>query len=93
MVHILYDEAYRRQAAATNHVAWSKVNLSIFTIYFALKAKMGQRCEWCLSATHDSTECALAEGEANTPVRSRTVESLMGVTQVPERSRTPPQGY
>ena len=89
----IYDEAYRRQAAVTKHVEWSRVNPSIFTVCFTSKAKRGQRCEWCLSATHGSSECALAEVEANTPGRPRTVEPLMGATQAPGRSRAPPVGY
>jgi len=59
----IYDEAYRRQAAATKHVEWSKINPSIFTVCFTGKAKRGQRCEWCLSLTHSSVECTWAEGE------------------------------
>ena len=47
----LYDEAYRRQAAATGHTEWSKVNPSIFTVCFTEKAKEGKRCDWCLSMT------------------------------------------
>ena len=38
----LYDEAYRRQAAATGHTEWSKVNPSIFTMCFIAKAKEGE---------------------------------------------------
>ena len=89
----IYDEAYRRQAAVTKHVEWSRVNPSIFTVCFTSKAKKGQRCEWCLSATHGSTECALAEGEANAPGRLRMVEPLMGATQAPGRIRLLPVGY
>ena len=33
----LYDEAYHRQAAATGHTEWSKVNPSIFTVCFTAK--------------------------------------------------------
>ena len=89
----IYNEAYRRQAAVTKHVEWSRVNPLIFTVCFTSKAKRGQRCEWCLSATHGSTECALAEGEANAPGRLRMAEPLMGATQVPGRIRPLPLGY
>ena len=43
----IYDEAYRRQAAATGHTEWSKVNPSIFSVCFTSKAKNRKRCEWC----------------------------------------------
>ena len=34
-----YDAAYRRQAAATGHKQWSKVNPSLYTICFTSKAR------------------------------------------------------
>ena len=88
----IYNETYWRQAAVTKHVecTWSRVNPSIFTVCFTSKAKRDQRCEWCLSATHGSTECALAEGETNAPDRLRVVDPLMGVTQAPGRIRPSP---
>ena len=89
----IYDEVYRRQVAVTKHVEWSRVNPSIFMVCFTSKAKKGQRCEWYLSATHGSTECALADGEANAQDRLRMVEPLMGTTQAQERIRPLPMGY
>ena len=76
----IYDRAYRRQAAATNHVAWSKLTLQFSQHVLHLKAKEARdgRWKWYLSVTHDSTECALAEEKANASVRCRTVEPLMG---------------
>ena len=35
----MYDEAYRRQAAATVHTEWSKVNPSIFFHVLHIKGK------------------------------------------------------
>ena len=51
------DEAYRRQAAVTQHWEWSRINPSIFAVYFTGKARRGKRCEQCLSASHSSGEC------------------------------------
>ena len=70
----LYDEAYRRQAAAIGHTEWSKVNLSIFTVCFTGKAKEGKRCEWYLSLTYDSSECTRSEGETDWVVRLKAME-------------------
>ena len=59
-----YDEAYRRQAAVTQHYEWSRINPSIFSICFTGRAKRGQRCEWCLSASHSSGDCANGVSES-----------------------------
>ena len=77
----VYNEAYRRQAAATGHMEWSKINPSIFTVCFTSKARRGQRCEWCLSASHCSEECMLAKGEMDAQSQPRVMESTAGATQ------------
>ena len=89
----LYDEAYRRQAAATGHTEWSKVNPSIFTVCFTAKAKEGKRCDWCLSLTHDSSECTRSEGEPSHAVRLLTGETGMGAATPGLGGRGPPMGY
>ena len=89
----LYDEAYRRQAAATGHTEWSKVNPSIFMVCFTAKAKRGKRCEWCLSLTHDSSEYTRSEGESVRAVRLTAMEEGVGVTMPSSGSRGPPVGY
>ena len=37
-----YDEAYRRQAAITQHYEWSRINPSIFSVCFTGRARRGQ---------------------------------------------------
>ena len=88
----VYDEAYRRQAAATGHVEWSKINPSIFTVCFTSKAKKGQRCELCLSSSHSSRECTWAEGEGDLQGRLVALESARVMAQ-PGSSRMVPSGY
>ena len=44
-----YDAAYRRQAAATGHQRWSKINPSLYTVCFTGKARKAIRCDLCLS--------------------------------------------
>ena len=89
----LYDEAYCRQAAAAGHTEWSKVNPSIFTVCFTAKAKGGKRCEWCLSLTHNSSECTRSEGEADWAVRMKAIEAGVGAAMPGPSSRGPPVGY
>jgi len=89
----IYDEAYRRQAVATKHVEWSKINPSIFTVCFTGKAKREQRCEWCLSLTHGSAECTWAEGETDITGQLRAIESVVGVSQPASGGREAPLGY
>ena len=88
----VYDEAYRRQAAATGHVEWSKINPSIFTVCFTSKAKKGQRCKLCLSSSHSSRECTWAEGEGDLQSRLVALESARVMAR-PGSSRTVPSGY
>ena len=54
-----YDLAYRRQAAATGHKQWSKVNPSLYTVCFTGKARKATRCDLCLSTAHKTSECSL----------------------------------
>ena len=75
-----YDAAYRRQAAATGHQAWSKINPSLYTIIlcFTGRARKVLRCETCLSATHKSENCSLAgDQDLDTTKRMRAVESAV----------------
>ena len=88
----VYDEAYRRQEATTGHVEWSKINPSIFTVCFTSKAKSGQRCELCLSSSHSSGECTLAEGDVDLQSRLAALESTRVMTHL-GTSRTVPSGY
>ena len=58
-----YDAAYHRQAAATGHKQWSKVNPSLYTVCFTGKARKATRCNLCLSAAYKTPECSLAMDE------------------------------
>ena len=73
-----YDAAYRRQAAATGHKKWSKVNPSLYTVCFTGKARKAARCDLCLSAAHKSEECHLAgDDDPDMARRIRAVESAV----------------
>ena len=54
LAQFTYNEAYRRQAAVTQHKEWSKINPLIFSVCFTRRARRGQRCESCLSASNGS---------------------------------------
>ena len=73
-----YDVAYHRQAAATGHRRWSKVNPSLYSLCFTGKAKQSSRCEFCLGSSHKSEECALAvEEDLDLGKRMKAVESAV----------------
>ena len=88
-----YDEAYRRQAAVTQHYEWSRINPSIFSVCFTGRARRGQRCEWCLSASHSSGDCANGAGESEVSQRPRAIESAVGSGGRPSMGRSPLSGY
>ena len=89
----LYNEAYHRQAVATGHTEWSKVNLLIFTVCFTAKVKEGKRCEWYLSLTHDSSECTRSEGKTDWVVRLKAMEAGVGVAMPGPSRRGPLVSY
>ena len=64
-----------------------------FTVCFTAKAKEQKRCDWCLSLTHDSSECTRSDGEPNKAVRLLTREPGMGATTPGSGGRGPPMGY
>ena len=73
-----YDAAFRRQAAATGHTQWSKVNPSLYTICFTGRAKRMGRCELCLSSAHRHDECPLvADEDPDIGRRMKAVESAV----------------
>ena len=81
---MVYDDAYRRQAAATgDQWQWSQVNPSLYTICFTGKAKRMGRCERCLSAAHKTEECSLPnEDDPDMAKRLKTIEAaVMALTQ------------
>lgn len=88
MAWATYDVAYRRQAAATGHKRWSKINPSLYALCFTGKAKMGLRCDYCMSHTHESEACTEAGDEdPGLGKRVKAVESavLALASQPPKR--------
>ena len=52
-----YDRAYRRQAAQTKDLHWSRLNPTLFSLCFAGKARRNVACTYCLSDNHGSDGC------------------------------------
>ena len=52
-----YDRAYRRQAAQTKDLRWSRLNPTLFSLCFAGKARRNIACAHCLSDNHTSDAC------------------------------------
>ena len=52
-----YDRAYRRHAAQTKDLRWSRVNPTLYSLCFAGKAKRSMLCTHCLSDSHKREQC------------------------------------
>ena len=52
-----YDRAYRRQAAQTKDLRWSRINTTLYSLCFAGKARRSVACVHCLSDGHRSDAC------------------------------------
>ena len=63
-----YDRAYRRQAALSKDLNWSRINTTLYSLCFAGRAKRGHVCTHCLSNNHQSEACP----EAPAPRRTTT---------------------
>ena len=57
---VSYDMTFRRQAANTKSLDWEKVDFTLFNETFAGRAKIVNRCKFCLSEHHASAECMYA---------------------------------
>lgn len=52
-----YDRAFRRQAANTKNLQWSKTDSTLFSLAFTGKAKQVATCEMCFSTNHTTRQC------------------------------------
>ena len=69
-----YDRAYRRQAALSKDLNWSRINTTLYSLCFAGRAKRGQVCSHCLSNNHQSDACP----EAPAPRRATPPRQALG---------------
>jgi hypothetical protein len=49
-----YDRAFRRQAAITRSMNWSRMDSTLFSLAFMGKAKKSSSCDICFSSNHSS---------------------------------------
>ncbi len=54
---VQYDRAFRRQAAVTKDLHWSKINTMLYSVCFAGRAKVQALCSECLSPDHTKATC------------------------------------
>ena len=75
---VRYDAAFRKQAALTQHVRWSVINSTLYTICFTGMAAMTKRCELCFASTHTEQECA-QRGDPDPGMKDRlkAIESVV----------------
>ena len=92
---VTYNQAFRRQAYITSNRSWSNVNPSLYSICFAGVARVGQRCDLCLSLSHPTRECTLGgDPEVDVSSRLRTLESaLLAVEGTTQPSPSPQPGF
>lgn len=91
---VLYDRAFRRQAEVSRDLNWSKLNPSLFNLYFTGRARKRMLCHLCLAEGHSADTCPEANwhwplGVAGLPQpRSSPASSLqqMGQRRTPRQS-------
>ena len=91
---VTYDAAFRRQANITGNRQWSKVNPSLYTICHTGVARIGQRCELCLSLSHPTVECTLvSDPDPDITTRLKTLELavLVFASQSPQQQLQNPR--
>ena len=52
-----YDRAFRRQAAVSKDLHWSRINTSLFSLCFTGKARARTICQICMSSDHATAQC------------------------------------
>lgn len=57
---VTYDACYRRKAATTRSLDWSRLDFTLYNQIFAGRAKALPRCRYCNSELHKSADCPIA---------------------------------
>ena len=60
---VIYDTAYRRQAANNRRLDWATTDPALYNVAFTGRAKAIPRCRFCLADSHQSQECIFAPEE------------------------------
>ena len=55
---VLYDSAFRRQAALTGNKKWSVINSTMYAMNFSARKVGTRRCELCFAMSHAEQDCA-----------------------------------
>lgn len=88
---VVYDTAYRRQAAARKDLNWAIIDTSLYNTLFTGRARATLRCTHCLSQEHLPERCPLVNGPFSQMLQSagmpHTVQSTTTIGTYP----TPPQ--
>jgi len=75
---VRYDAGFRRQAALTGNRLWSRVNSTLYTVFFTGNAQTTTRCELCFGSTHSAKDCALqGDPDPEMQTRVKAVESAL----------------
>ena len=69
---VTYDACYRRKAAATRSLDWSRMDFNLYNQIFAGRAKTLPCCRFCNSELHPSFECPLAPHQPEKRLSSGT---------------------
>ncbi len=96
MTWVRYDAAVKRQAAITGNRQWSKIYPTLYSLGFAGRPQLANRCKLCMDSSHTTKECALfTDPDPKLPNRLKAIESAVLATDRRPRSSgggMPPSG-
>ena len=77
-----YDAAFRHLVALSGNTRWSKINPTLYAMYFTGATRSASRCDLCMATSHKTTECAVL-GYPPTDSQSRPHTLEPAVRQLP----------
>ena len=80
-----YDAAFRHLVALSGNTMLSKINPTLYTLYFTGATRSNSRCDLCMVTSHRTTECALL-GHQPTESQNRPHTLEPAVRQLIERT-------
>ena len=81
----MYDANYRREAAATGHTDWSKIDPSLYARCFTGWARNTGWCDICMTLDHDAADCPYNQGGDANSTGTKQPQRMQGGQLTPFR--------